>query len=72
MLHDGKGECGAGHQRSQDAQDDAHHVVVAHPHHRAHVVDLPIDGDLKEQPGGGGGSHEETVVVVVVMIDVTL
>ena len=47
VLHDGEGECGAGHQCGQDAQHDAHHVVVAHPHHCAHVVDLPVDGDLE-------------------------
>ena len=65
VLHDGESERGAGHQRGQDAQHDAHHVVVAHPHHRAHVVDLSVDGDL-EQPGGG-----RTVSVVLVMIGVT-
>lgn len=49
VFHDDKGQHGSGHQSSQDPQDDAHHVVVADPHHRANVVDLPVDGDLRNR-----------------------
>lgn len=47
MFHDDEGQHRPGHQSCQDPQNNAHHVVVADPHHRANIVDLPIDGDLK-------------------------
>lgn len=47
MLHDQKGQDRPRYQSSQDPQDDAHHVMVADPHHGADVVDLAIDRDLK-------------------------
>lgn len=51
MFHDNESEHSAGHQGCQDPQNDAHHIVVAHPHHRAHIVDLPIDRDLESRTG---------------------
>ncbi|TNN67355.1 hypothetical protein EYF80_022462 [Liparis tanakae] len=46
VLHSDEGQHRPGHQSRQDPQNDAHHVVVADPHHRTDVVDLPVDGDL--------------------------
>lgn len=48
MLHDGKGQHCPSDQSSQDSQHDADHVVVTNPHHGAHIVHLPIDGNLQE------------------------
>lgn len=47
VFHDNKGQHRPSHQSCQDPQNNAHHVVVADPHHSANVVDLPIDRDLK-------------------------
>lgn len=48
VFHDNKGQHRPGNQSCQDPQNDPHHVMVADPHHCANVVNLSVDGDLRQ------------------------
>ena len=49
VFHNNEGQDSSSHQSCQDPQNNPHHVVVTHSHHCAHVVDLPVDGDLENR-----------------------
>ena len=64
MLHDGESQHRPGNQRGNNAQADAHHVVVRDQDDRAHVLLLTIDehlrrGEEDDRRGGGGEERRE-------------